>query len=32
MHAAQEIAEHGTFARLGQAFPFAEVNGWFPRE
>jgi 2-methylisocitrate lyase-like PEP mutase family enzyme len=32
MHAAQEIVEHGTFARLGQAFPFAEVNGWFPRE
>ena len=27
-----EIAEHGTFGRLGQALPFGEVNGWFPRE
>ena len=32
MQAAQEIAEHGTFSRLGQALPFGEVNGWFPRE
>jgi 2-methylisocitrate lyase-like PEP mutase family enzyme len=32
MQAAQEIAEHGTFSRLGQAFPFGEVNAWFPRE
>jgi methylisocitrate lyase len=31
MQAAQEIAEHGTFSRLGQAFPFGEVNAWFPR-
>lgn len=31
VQAAQEIAEHGTFGRLGQALPFAEVNGWFPR-
>jgi methylisocitrate lyase len=29
IQAAQEIAEQGTFARLGQAVPFAEVNGWF---
>lgn len=32
MQAAREVAEHGTFARLGQATPFAEVNGWFQRE
>lgn len=30
--AAREIAEHGTFTRLGQSLPFAEVNGWFPAE
>jgi methylisocitrate lyase len=30
MEAAREIAEQGTFARLGQAVPFAEVNAWFP--
>jgi 2-methylisocitrate lyase-like PEP mutase family enzyme len=32
MHAATEIAERGTFARLGQSLPFAEVNGWFQRD
>lgn len=32
MTAAREIAEQGTFTRLGQAMPFAEVNGLFPRE
>ena len=32
VQAAQEIADHGTFSRLGQALPFGEVNGWFPRE
>jgi 2-methylisocitrate lyase-like PEP mutase family enzyme len=32
MLAAQEIAEHGTFSRLGRATPFADVNSWFPRE
>jgi hypothetical protein len=30
MQAAQEIADHGTFSRLGQAVPFADVNAWFP--
>jgi len=30
--AAQEIAERGTFTRLGQAIPFAEVNGWFSKD
>ncbi len=29
LDAAREIAEQGTFTRLGQAVPFAEVNGWF---
>ena len=29
MDAAREIAEHGTFRRLGDATPFADVNGWF---
>jgi methylisocitrate lyase len=32
VQAAQEIADHGTFSRLGQALPFGEVNGWFPRD
>ena len=32
VQAAQEIADHGTFSRLGQALPFGEVNAWFPRE
>ena len=32
MQAAQEIADHGTFTRLGQALPFSEVNGWFPAD
>ncbi len=32
MHAAKEIAEQGTFTRLGEAIPFAEVNGWFGTE
>ena len=32
LQAAQEIADHGTFGRLGQAMPFAEVNGLFPKE
>jgi 2-methylisocitrate lyase-like PEP mutase family enzyme len=27
--AAREIAEHGTFAALGRAVPFAEINGLF---
>lgn len=30
--AAREIAEQGRFSALGQAMPFAEVNGLFPRE
>lgn len=30
MQAAREIAEGGTFGRLGEAIPYAEVNGWFP--
>ena len=29
LQAATEIAEHGTFTRLGGAIPFAEINGWF---
>jgi methylisocitrate lyase len=29
MMAAREIAEHGTFRHLGEAIPFADVNGWF---
>ena len=29
LHAAREIAEHGTFTDLGRAVPFAEVNGLF---
>ena len=29
MQAAKEIAEQGTFTRLGEAIPFGEVNGWF---
>ena len=32
VQAAEEIADHGTFSRLGQALPFGEVNAWFPRE
>ena len=32
LQAAREIAEHGTFARLGEAMPFADVNAMFPRE
>ena len=32
MQAAQEIAQQGTFTRLGQAIPFAEVNGWFLKD
>jgi 2-methylisocitrate lyase-like PEP mutase family enzyme len=32
MAAAREMAEQGTFSRLGQARPFAEVNGWFMPE
>lgn len=27
--AAREIADRGTFVKLGQSLPFAEVNGWF---
>jgi methylisocitrate lyase len=30
LDAAKEIAGQGTFARLGRAVPFAEVNGLFP--
>jgi methylisocitrate lyase len=29
MHAAREIAEHGTFRHLDDAASFADVNGWF---
>ena len=29
VEAAQEVAERGTFTRVGRAVPFAEVNGWF---
>ena len=29
LQAAQEIAEQGTFRRLGQALPFADINGSF---
>ncbi|MCC7178482.1 MAG: isocitrate lyase/phosphoenolpyruvate mutase family protein [Acidobacteria bacterium] len=29
VEAAREIAEQGTFTRVGEAIPFAEVNGWF---
>ena len=29
LQAAREIAEQGTFSRLGSALPFAEVNGFF---
>jgi methylisocitrate lyase len=29
LNAAREIAEQGTFANLGRAVPFAEVNGFF---
>ena len=32
LQAAREIAEDGTFARLGGAIPFADVNAMFPRE
>ena len=32
LQAAREIAEDGTFARLGEAIPFADVNAMFPRE
>ena len=32
LQAAREIAEHGTFACLGRAAPFAEVNGAMPSE
>ena len=31
MQAAREIAEHGTFRQLGEATPFADVNGWFTK-
>jgi 2-methylisocitrate lyase-like PEP mutase family enzyme len=31
LEAAREIAEHGTFAALGRAVPFAEIDGWFVR-
>ena len=31
LHAAKEIAEQGTFARLGRAVPFADVDGLFGR-
>jgi len=30
LQAAREIAEHGTFANLSSAIPFAELNGSFP--
>ena len=30
LDAAKEIAEHGTFTRLGRAVPFAEINASFP--
>lgn len=30
LSAAKEIAERGTFAQLGHAVPFAEINGRFP--
>ncbi|HQZ40767.1 MAG TPA: isocitrate lyase/phosphoenolpyruvate mutase family protein [Vicinamibacterales bacterium] len=30
--AAREIVDRGTFAQLGRAIPFAEVNGWFGRQ
>ena len=29
LHAAREIAEHGTFSSLSRAVPFAEINGSF---
>ena len=32
LQAAREIAEDGTFARLGEAIPFADVNAMFPGE
>ena len=32
LQAAREIAEDGTFARLGEAIPFTDVNAMFPRE
>ena len=32
VQAAKEIAEQGTFTRLGEAIPFADVNGWFRAE
>jgi methylisocitrate lyase len=32
LHAAQEIAEHGTFTSLTRAVPFAELDGRFPPE
>lgn len=32
LQAASEIAEHGTFASLGRAIPFDEINGRFARE
>lgn len=31
LHAAKEIAEQGTFSRLGRAVPFADVDGLFDR-
>jgi 2-methylisocitrate lyase-like PEP mutase family enzyme len=31
LHAAREIAEQGTFERLGSAVPFADVNDLFGR-
>jgi methylisocitrate lyase len=32
LQAANEIAERGTFASLGHAIPFAEINHWFERQ
>ncbi|MGE0464278.1 MAG: isocitrate lyase/phosphoenolpyruvate mutase family protein [Vicinamibacterales bacterium] len=32
VEAAREIAGQGTFTRVGEAIPFAEVNGWFRSE
>jgi 2-methylisocitrate lyase-like PEP mutase family enzyme len=31
LHAAREIAQHGTFSQLGRAVPFADLNGLFGR-
>lgn len=32
LEAAREIRERGTFTRLGDAVPFAEIDGMFPRD